>query len=263
MRYLRLLVVQLRNSLVLAAQYRWDFILDGLLSLFWAFVAIVPLLAVYAPGRVAAIPGWTLPQGLVVTGWFIILQGVLEGAINPSLQNVVENIRKGTLDFILMKPADAQFLVSTSRFNPWRIITVGCGVGIFVYAFVQMGTRPAPSHVLAATILFGCAVVLLYSLWILVISAAFYVVKVDNLTFLFSSIFDVGRWPATVFGGALRFFFTFVIPVAVMTTFPAEALLGRIDPIDLPLTFLGTVVFFAATRRVWTGALARYTSAGG
>jgi ABC-2 type transport system permease protein len=29
---------------------------------------------------------------------------------------VMDHIRKGTLDFVLLKPADAQFLVSTARF---------------------------------------------------------------------------------------------------------------------------------------------------
>ena len=52
------------------------------------------------------------------------MQGILEGAINPSLTSVVEHIRKGTLDFVLLKPADAQFLVSTARFHPWRAINV-------------------------------------------------------------------------------------------------------------------------------------------
>ena len=64
------------------------------------------------------------------------------------------------------------------------------------------------------THLFGIATLLLYSLWILIVSAAFIVVKVDNLTYLFSSIFDAARWPASVFRGAVKFFFTFVIPLA-------------------------------------------------
>ncbi len=53
-------------------------------------------------------------------------------------------------------------------------------------------------------------------------SAAFYVVKVDNLTYLFESIFDAARWPASVFRGVLRVVFTFVIPLALMTTYPAR-----------------------------------------
>jgi ABC-type uncharacterized transport system permease subunit len=49
------------------------------------------------------------------------------------------------------------------------------------------------------------------------------VVKVDNLTYLFSSIYDAARWPASVFRGAVAFLLTFVIPLAVMTTYPAPS----------------------------------------
>ena len=70
---------------------------------------------------------------------------------------------------------------------------------------------------------------LLYSLWILTVSAAFYVVKVDNLTWLFGAIFDAARWPSSVFRGAVRAVFTYVIPLALMTTFPAQGAAGH-DP---------------------------------
>ena len=56
-----------------------------------------------------------LPESLVVVGFFTLLHAVLEGAVSPSLTAVVEHIRHGTLDFVLLKPADAQFLVSTAK----------------------------------------------------------------------------------------------------------------------------------------------------
>ena len=82
---------------------------------------------------------------------------------------------------------------------------------------------------LLALVFLALAVLILYSIWILVVSAAFWVVRVDNLSYLFGSLFDVGRWPISVFKGALRIVFTFVIPLALMTTYPALALLGRLD----------------------------------
>ena len=84
-------------------------------------------------------------------------------------------------------------------------------------------------------------------------SAAFWVVKVDNLTYLFGSLFDAGRWPIDVFRGifrgALRFVFTFVFPLALMTTYPALALLGKLDA--------GTALLRLAGRRGLRGAGAR------
>jgi ABC-2 type transport system permease protein len=89
------------------------------------------------------------------------------------------------------------------------------------------------------------------------------VVKVDNLSYLFTSIFDAARWPAAVFKGVVRFLFTFVIPLALMTTYPAEALLGRLEPYKVVFSLLGTVAFSAFARLVWLRSIAKYTSASG
>jgi ABC-2 type transport system permease protein len=258
-RYLRLLGVQLRASSLLAMQYRGDFAIEGLISLFWTATALAPLFVVYR-GR-QSIAGWSFGEALLVIGWFTLLQGILEGAINPSLTGVVEHIRKGTLDFVLLKPADAQFLVSTARFLPWRAINVLAGLGLFAYSFHLMGRLPSLLGSLASLVLLGTSVLLLYSLWILTVSAAFYVVRVDNLTYFFTSIFDAARWPASVFRGVLAFVFTFVIPLAVMTTFPAQAMLGRLPWMSLVWAVVGSLLFAFLSRRVWLLSIGRYTSA--
>jgi ABC-2 type transport system permease protein len=174
---------------------------------------------------------------------------------------VVEHIRKGTLDFVLMKPADAQFLVSTARFEPWRAIDLVAGVGILVWAFRLLGTVPSVSAIAVSVALLGVAIAVLYSLWIAVVAAAFWVVRLDNLSYLMSSLFDFGRWPVSIFKGGVRLFFTFVVPIALMTTYPAEALLGRLPAASAWLGVGGAVVFALAGRFVFTRAIGRYTSA--
>jgi len=258
-RYLRLLAVQLRASTAISLQYRVEFLGEGALALFWVAWSLVPLLVVY--GHRPAVAGWSFDEALVVMGWFTLMKGILEGAVNPSLTSVVEHIRKGTLDFVLLKPADAQFLVSTAKFEPWRVVDVLGGLVIFAVAFHRMGRLPGAAAILAALLLLVCAAWTIYSLWILVISAAFFVVKVDNLSFLFSSIFDAGRWPVTVFRGAWRILFTFVIPLALMTTYPSLALLGRLDAGAAALAVLGTAAFGAFARLVWVRSIGHYTSA--
>ncbi|RPH66850.1 MAG: ABC transporter permease, partial [Myxococcaceae bacterium] len=176
-RYWRLFRVQVRSSVLLGLQYRADFVLDGVVSLFWTLTALVPLFTVYHLRE--SVAGWTFEEALLVTGWFTLLEAILEGAINPSLTAVVEHIRKGTLDFVLLKPADAQFLVSTARFEPWRSTNVITALVLWTYAFVRMGQPPSLPGSLAALLLLVVATSLLYSLWILTVSAAFYVVKID------------------------------------------------------------------------------------
>src|SRR5689334_10357569 len=201
-RYLGLLALQLRMSFALGAQYRWDFLTQGALSLVWTVLGLVPLyVALHSRPAVA---GWTYEQALVVVGWFTILKGVLDGAVNPSLTAVVEHIRKGTLDFVLMKPADAQFLVSTAKFEPWKVVDLLAGIAIVVWAFTLLHTAPAASSVVVALALLAVAIAVLYSLWILAVALAFWVVRLDNLSYLFNSLLDFGRWPVGIFKGFVR-----------------------------------------------------------
>lgn len=258
-RYLRLLGIQVRASLATAAQYRVQFLVEGALALFWAGWSLVPVLVLFRHRTVLA--GWTFDEALVVMGWFVLMKGVLEGAVNPSLAAVVEHIRKGTLDFVLLKPVDAQFLVSTAKFEVWRVVDLLAALLIFGAAFHRLGHWPSAGQLGAAAALLGCAAWTLYSLWILVISAAFHVVKVDNLSYLFSSIFDAARWPVSVFRGLWRVLFTVVVPLAVMTTYPALALLGRLELRTALLTLAGSALFAAFARAVWLSSIGRYTSA--
>jgi ABC-2 type transport system permease protein len=258
-RYSRLLAIQLRTSVLLGLQYRWDFALEGLLEAFWTITALVPLVVVYQDRR--SIAGWSFPEALLVLGWFTVLQAVIEGAINPSVTQVVEHVRKGTLDFVLLKPADAQFLVSTAKFQPWKAMTLLVAGAIFGFAFHRMGHGPSIAGVGLSAVLFCASVTILYSMWILTVSAAFVVVRVDNLTYLFSSIFDAARWPAPVFRGVVRALFTFVIPLALMTTYPAEALLGRLDLRRALFAIVSAIVFAFLSRAIWKRAIGRYTSA--
>jgi ABC-2 type transport system permease protein len=256
---LRLLGVQLRASVLVKLQYRADFIIGGFMALFWMVWTLAPMLVVWKQRPTVA--GWTLDEALLVTAWFMLLKAVLEGAVQPSLLAVVEHIRKGTLDFVLLKPADAQFLVSTQNFEVNQIVDALGALGLGAYAFIAMGKVPHAADVGVAMLLTLASAGLLYALSIFVVSAAFWVVRLDNLIYLFNSIFDAARWPATVFRGLWRIFFTFVIPLALMTTYPALAILGRLSGETAALALGGTVAFMIVARLVWKRAIGHYTSA--
>ena len=260
-RYLRLLATQARASLLVDFQYRLDLLLDLVLAGLGTASALVPLLILFS--RRTTLAGWSWPDALIVVAWFNVLKGFLGAVIQPSLQQVVEHIRKGTLDFVLIKPADSQFLVSTSRFEFREAADCVAGLAILVYALAKIGKVPSVGAMAATALLLLCAGTILYAIWIMVVSLAFVFVKVDNLSYLFLSIYDAARWPSSVFRGAFAILFTFVLPLALMTTFPALAILDRIAARQLLGALTGAVLFFTASRLVWLRAIRRYTSAGG
>src|SRR5205085_1213406 len=138
--YASLVLMRARTSLTTGMQYRWDFLIDVAMSIFWAFVSLLPLWVFGGAGR--SVEGWSYPEMVVVTGWFILLKGLIDGAINPSLIAVVDHIRQGTLDFVLIKPADAQFLVSTEKFDLLKSVDGLAGLLLLGYGFRLLGRAP-------------------------------------------------------------------------------------------------------------------------
>jgi ABC-2 type transport system permease protein len=260
MRYLRIAWLQLRTSAAAGMAYRADFLLEGALALLSLGVMLLPWIVLF-DGRDQVADGWDQPSALIVIAYFTGVRAVLEGLISPSLVDLLDRIRSGAFDYVLLKPADAQALVSTTRCEPWQIFNLLFAIGLAVYAFTLRGDAPSAGDVALGIVLFGAGLVAMYSMWILCAAAGFWVVRLDNLTYLLGAIFDVARWPVQVFRGVWRFVFTFVIPVAVMTTFPAMALLGRLDAETAIATIGGAAALAVVSRLVWRLAIRNYTSA--
>jgi len=55
------------------------------------------------------------------------------------MEQIIESVREGTLDFILTKPADAQLVSSIRRFDVWRLIDITLGLSVLVIALNLIG----------------------------------------------------------------------------------------------------------------------------
>jgi ABC-2 type transport system permease protein len=262
-RYLRLLAIQLRISAASAMAYRANFWIQGVMTLAWLALTLLPLLVLYGRsfGNRSEVAGWDESSALIVIAYFTGVRAVLEGVVSPSLVDLVERIRNGSFDYVLLKPIDPQAMVSASHYEPWKVFDLVGAVGLVVYAFVRRGYAPSPSDVALGVALFFTGVAAMYALFVLCAAAAFWVVRLDNLMYLLSSVFDTARWPVHVLPGIWRVVFTFVIPIALMTTFPAMALLGTLAVRTALATAGGALAMLLISRFVWRGAIRSYTSA--
>ncbi len=255
----QLALVQLRISLSSAMAYRADFLIEGVMAAAWMALTLLPIIVLY--GARDTVAGWDAPSALIVIGYFMLVRAILEGVVSPSLVELVERIRSGAFDYTLLKPVDAQILVSTARFEPWKIFDVLGAIAVLIYAFHLRGVGPSTVDLALGIALLGAGVLAMYAVWICCAAASFWVVRLDNLTYLLGAVFDVGRWPVQIFRGAWRVVFTFIIPVAIMTTYPAMALLGRLSTATALLVAAGALAMLAASRVVWVVAIRNYTSA--
>ena len=220
----------------------------------------IPYLGGYGVEQILSYLGVIAFKLLTTVGFFMLAQGFIAVVLQPNLSKVAESIRTGTMDFTLIKPIDAQWSVSTRNLNLLRIGDVVVGLIILGYALARLEHVTALG-LLLALLVFGCALVTVYSLWFMLTTTAFWFVKTDNVTELFNGVFGAARFPASSFPAPVRIAITFVLPVAFVTTIPAQAITGTLTPLLALLAPAIAAVTFLAGRLFWLYALRNYTSA--
>lgn len=259
MTYLRLLWAFFRVSSMREIQYRASFIIQALQSLIGLGTGLAGLGVVFA--HTSNLGGWRPAQLLAVLGVYFLVGGAINLVIRPSMQRFMEDVRLGTLDFVLTKPRDSQFLVSTREVQIWKVIDVFMGVAVLVLAVVGVARSIGVWQALAFGVALLTGGVIVYSFFMILATLCFWVVRADNILVIFLSVYDAGRWPVTIYPGALRWTLTFLVPVAFAVTVPAEALTGRLTGVTLLEAVVLAAVLLLGSRRFWTFGLTRYTGA--
>ncbi len=245
------------TALAAELEYRGNFVLAALSSLGGAAGSLFGISLLYQGGYQPG--GWRFEEALLVLGAFLMLDGLAFTLLSPNLNRVVEQVQKGTLDFVLLKPLDSQFWLSFRTLSPWGLTDGLIGLAIWFYAGSRLQFGAA--DYLTGLGLLGVAFVMLYSLWFIIGCSSIWFVKVANATEVLRAVLEAGRFPVQAFPAAYRFVFTFVVPVAFLTTVPAEAALGRLTVANLGLAVLIALGLLLFSRAFWRFALRSYTSA--
>lgn len=258
-RYTRTLFATLRASLRLQFAYPGNAAADLFGAALQLVASLMPLfIAFHHRERIA---GWTREEALLVAGFFICLEGLLEAFVEPNLRSVVEHIRQGTLDHQLLKPVDTLFLVSVQRTQLHKLVHSAAGLALVLWAAHTAGLRPDFPTITLSLVLLGCSALLLHALWTMAVTTAFWFVRVDNLSWVLRSALDAARWPLPIYRGGVRLFLTWILPLGLMTTWPALALRGALGTNEVFAAILCTVVFVGLAQLFWRFGLRRYGSA--
>lgn len=238
-------------------QYRANFVLQLVTSALSLTTGLIAISLVYA--QTDELGGWTEPELLVVMGVHILLGGVIGSLIQPNMRHLMEEVEDGTFDLVLTRPADAQLLVSIRNFRVWRLVDVILGLVVIGNGAASLGVTPwrAAGFVLAAVL----GMIVMYCVWLVLTTFAFRIVRADSFTELFDGMYQAGRWPVSIYPTWLRGTLTFLIPLALAVTVPAETLTSRLGPTSLLIGLGATALVVSVTRWIWTANLKRYSGA--
>ena len=259
MNYLRIIGTYLRIGILGELEYRANLFVQLLESFLGLLIGFGSLAVVFA--HTESLNGW-LPDHLVaLLGIHILVGGLINLIINPSMQRFMEDVRKGTLDFTLTKPADAQLLVSVQRVEIWKLVDIFLGLFVIGVALFRLGTVIGLGETAVFFIALLCGGIIVYSFWLILATTSFWFVRVENLLVIFQSMYGAGRWPVGIYPAWLRFALTFLVPVAFAVTVPAQGLIGRLTTQNLLLAIAVAGGILLMSRLFWRVGLRHYSGA--
>lgn len=241
-------------------EYRTDFVFWSIVSIVWTvfnffFFFVLTNLS-------DTIAGWTRAELFVLLSVFTILDAFVWSFFYRNMRLYTQSIFQGDLDIVLTKPISSQFVLSVqdnSYTNSFRLL-----IGI-VGLIISVDQLPYAVSVWSwglSLITIVISLILIYSLWFLIATIAFWIERLDNINEVFPALRDFYRAPRGVYSGIVSMIFTLVFPLMLITTVPSEILFGRAQPELIALHFISTVVFFFGSRKFYQYSLGRYASIG-
>ncbi len=257
MNYLRLFGVFFRVSVLGEMAYRVNFYVQLFQSLMELATSLAGLVVIFS--YTDNLGGWRPDEMLALVGVYFLAGGLIGLVIQPSMEQFINSVRDGTLDFTLTKPEDSQLLVSVHWINVWKLSDIVLGLVVLGVSLNRLGERISGWQALEFAGMLLAGAVIIYSFWLILATLSFWFVRVENILEIFQSMYQAGRWPVSLYPGWLRFGLTFIVPVAFATSVPAEALTGRLSA----ETLLGAVglaaVLFLGSRLFWRVGLRQYS----
>jgi ABC-2 type transport system permease protein len=256
-RALRIYREFVRSSLVRELEFKANFVAKIVQNALWVCFFLAVLFVIY--GRTDEVAGWSRGEAAVLAATVFFVSSI-SAAVFFGLTEIPEMVRRGTLDFVLIRPFDAQGWVSFRKFNFDQVGSLLVGVATLI---VGLSGSPLPSAaawggyvvcLLAGTVLF-------YSFNLALMTTGVWFVRVDNFWVLSDSVTNVTRFPLDIYRGGLQRLLTHVVPLAFLGTVPARQLVRGFDGpmvVEAVAWAAGSVVL---SRLFWRFALTRYGSA--
>lgn len=260
MQMLRVLRALFKINLQQDMAYRVDTLVNMLTSVMWLAWELTGFSIIFS--NTNNIAGWRVGDMLALLGVYKIISALMQAIIWPNTENFNRGIREGTLDYTLLQPVNTQFMVTFSRIVIWNAWAILLGMVLVVIGLFAAGSEPPSLINMALFLLLTMSGgVIIYSLWITLISLTFWFTKFDNNVTLMQSLMDTGRYPSVAYPVWLRVIVTFVVPIALATTVPLQALRGELLWWQIALALGASVLAAFLSSQVWKAGVRRYSGA--
>lgn len=199
--------------------------------------------------------------------WEVILFYATFNIIDVFVQFILREVYRfrwyivtGDFDFFLTRPLSPLFRSLFGGADPLDIPMIFLSLGLVAVSIMNIGNISPPAALLyLALVINGLIIALAFHIFVLAIGVL--TTEVDNTIWLYRDLTQMGRFPIDIYREPLRSVLTFAVPVGIMVTFPAKALLGILTLPAILISFIVGIGFLWASLIFWRYSLKNYASA--
>lgn len=247
-----------KTSFVADLEYRINFAVRFLSDIFWYIGQLLTFEVIFL--HVPQIAGWSAPQMRVFLAILFITDALYMMLWHDGLTSMTDAIRKGELDFLLVRPVNSQFMITSQK-----IATAYLGNFTFAFIWFFWTCSQIPDlnwlNMFWLIIMIPAAMSVIYSIRFFLSASTVLFTKADSLQFIWYTIFRLGHRPDRIYQGAMRYFVLFLLPVGMIASAPAQVILETPNPWMILWALVFTPLSMFLTHQYWNFCLSKYTSA--
>ena len=255
-KYFKVWWLMSKNSFMSTAAQRWGAVtlLIGKLIRFGFFIVFI----VFLLGGVKSLAGYNLRE----VAFFFLTFNFID-IVSQFLFREVYRFRplivSGSFDLVLVKPVSALFRSLMGGADLLDFLTIP--PLIIAVILIARLLNPTPWQVVLYLLLLANGLLIAAAFHIAVLSLGIITMEIDHTIMIYRDLTNLGRFPIDIYKEPLKGILTYLIPVGIMVSLPAKAILGLVSFKGFIFSFIFGAFLLLISLRFWHFALKRYTSA--
>lgn len=261
LRYVKLLMLFIKFALQTEMEYKTNFISGILVECGYFLVKLAYVYIAFQAG--ADLQGLAPEEVSMYVGTFTIITAFFM-FFWPSFLRLSAVIRDGSLDILITKPVDLQFIMSLRYLSCSMIFPNLIGGGILLFYGWNRSGQVMDFWSLIGYILFiMLGTVLIYSLFLIPKAfLSFWFISSRSADIFISSIWDANNMPMSIYGKAVRVIGIYIVPVFVIANYPSMFILDKLRTWDIIWAVIAVAAAFCFARWIFNRGIQHYESTG-
>lgn len=168
---------------------------------------------------------------------------------------------RGDFDLDLLKPYPSFFRPLFGWTDILDFITLIPLWFFFIWYLFHAHLFFSRIQILYFLLLFANSLLLAFAFHLFVCAVCVLTTEIDHLIWIYRDLTGMARVPTDIYQRGIRYILTFTIPVVILITVPAKALMGILSWEGVILSLVISVLFLFGSLRFWQYALTQYSSA--